>query len=66
MTEFLTEWWPAVAAILLAVVKMLNTISKHWTEQSGILKKVAGFIVEVLDLFRVPEVKGPKSADDTE
>lgn len=62
--QFLQEWWPAVVGIVLAVAKIANVATKHWPQWSARLRWL-GFLVEVLDLIRIPEVKRRDQEDKT-
>ncbi len=56
LTKLMTEWWPIVIAAVLALSKLVNTATQHWTAWRP-AAKLLGFLVEALDLVRIPEFK---------
>lgn len=59
------EYWPLIVALVLAIAKAINSKTKHWQERTTWWGKMIALLIEVLDLFRVPNVpiskigKGP-------
>lgn len=56
METFIKEWWPVLIPALLALSKLANTVTKHWPQWKPYLRWL-GFLVEITDLVRIPEIK---------
>lgn len=50
--EFLANNWVYVAIVSMIVVKVLNKITKHFSEYKGLVK-VCLFVIDLLDVIKV-------------
>ena len=49
-TPFIHENWPLISACLFLSINVLNGVTKHWSDQKGVVK-AATFITELLAII---------------
>lgn len=50
------EYWPMLSVVVIALFRFLNSKTKHWSDWPW-YGRVFGLILEVLDLWRPPEIR---------
>ena len=60
--RIINDYWPLLVGLVVILAKIANVSTKYWPEWKPAFRWL-GFLVEVLDVVRVPQIQRPLSKE---